>query len=299
MMTESNTLEALLRRDRRLVILLLALIISTSWVYLLAGAGMGMSALDMSSLRMALGLTREMPVALPMTEVMAIGKPEAMETIVATMATPASWSLGYALLMFCMWWVMMIAMMLPSAAPMILLHARVYRSDKARIGESGLLSTTTFTLGYLLAWGLFSAVAAALQWAFERTGLLSPMLMNSTSILFAGIILLFAGAYQLTPIKQACLRHCRGPIQFLSQHWQPGVNGALRMGLHHGSYCLGCCWGLMALLFFGGIMNLYWIVGLAFIVLLEKMLPFGHSLSTVTGGLLLIWGASFVYLGVA
>jgi predicted metal-binding membrane protein len=261
----------------------------------------------MSSLRMALGLARETATEMPMggesnTRPMAEGmgmQQSRMGDVMAAMATPADWTFNYALLMFFMWWVMMIAMMLPSAAPMILLHARVYRSDKARAGETGLLPTAAFTAGYLLAWGLFSAIAASLQWTFEWAGVLSPMMMNSTSLLFAGTILLFAGAYQLTPIKQACLRHCRGPLQFLSRHWRSGVGGAFYMGLHHGAYCLGCCWGLMVILFFGGIMNLYWIIGLAIIVLLEKVLPLGPRLSTVTGGLLLIWGASFVYSAVA
>ena len=142
----------------------------------------------------------------------------------------------------------------------------------------------------------FSVIAAALQWSFETAGILSPMLMNSTNALFAAGILLFAGLYQLTPIKQACLRHCRGPIQFLTQHWRKGTAGAFRMGLDHGAYCLGCCWGLMAILFFGGIMNLYWIVGLAVIVLLEKVMPLGRQLSYVTGSLFLIWGAAYLYV---
>jgi predicted metal-binding membrane protein len=134
---------------------------------------------------------------------------------------------------------------------------------------------------------------------FAEAGVLSPMMLNSTNALFAAGILLFAGLYQLTPIKQACLRHCRGPIQFLSQHWRPGTTGAFRRGLHHGVYCLGCCWGLMAILFFGGIMNLYWIIGLAMIVLLEKVLPVGRQLSAVTGGLFLAWGAAYLYVATA
>ncbi len=213
----------------------------------------------------------------------------------AAMATPVAWTFGYAMVMFFMWWVMMIAMMLPSAAPMILLHAKVDRSAKARVGQTvGLTPTAAFTAGYLLMWALFSALAAGLQWAFEGAGLLSPMMMNSTSMLFAGTILLFAGVYQLTPIKQACLKHCRGPIQFLSQHWRPGALGAFTMGLHHGAYCLGCCWGLMAIPFFGGVMNLYWIVGLALIVLLEKVMPLGPGLGRVIGALLMLAGAGFV-----
>jgi predicted metal-binding membrane protein len=125
------------------------------------------------------------------------------------------------------------------------------------------------------------------------------MTLNSTNAVFAGFILLFAGIYQLTPIKRACLRHCRGPISFLSRHWRPGARGALVMGLYHGAYCVGCCWGLMAILFFGGVMNLYWVIGLALIVLMEKVMPLGARLSIVTGGMLVMWSASFFYRAVA
>jgi predicted metal-binding membrane protein len=187
-------------------------------------------------------------------------------------------------------------MMLPSAAPMILLHAMVDRKSKTSQGSTP-WRTAAFTAGYLAVWAFFSATAAGLQWTFEGAGLLSPMMMNSTSALFAAAILLFAGLYQLTPIKQACLKHCRGPVQFLSRHWRPGAGGAFSMGAHHGAYCLGCCWGLMAILFFGGIMNLYWIIGLAVIVLLEKLMPVGPRLNVVTGGLFLAWGAYFFYSG--
>ena len=283
-MAETNLVENLLKRDRQIVILVLAFIIVVSWAYILAGAGMGMSALDMTLLTTALGPTGA----------------QAADMDLEAMTTAVAWSLDYALLMAFMWWVMMIAMMLPSAAPIILLHAKVARSAKRYDSRTrGPMPTVAFTFGYLLVWGLFSVIAAALQWAFEDAGILSPMMMNSTNALFASAILLFAGIYQLTPIKQACLRHCRGPLQFLSRHWRAGSGGALAMGLHHGAYCVGCCWGLMAILFFGGVMNLYWVFGLALIVLFEKVMPLGSRLSIVTGGLLLIWGASFLYRALA
>ena len=278
-MGETSLIEGVLKRDRAVIVAALALIVGASWLYVLAGAGMGMTAFDMSSLSMALGPS-----------------PGAMGGAMAAMATPADWTPHYAVLMVFMWWAMMIAMMLPSAAPMILLHAVVDRRARARAGEAGgPWPTAGFTLGYLLVWSAFSVAAAALQWAFEAADLLSPMTMNSTSALFAGAILVLAGLYQLTPLKRACLEHCRGPIEFLSRHWRPGARGALVIGLHHGAYCLGCCWGLMALLFFGGVMNLYWIIGLALLVLLEKLLPLGRGLSLVTGGLLLAWGLAFLH----
>ena len=272
-MATATLLEGVLRRDRAVVFLALALVIGASWAYLLAGAGLSGAG------------------------AMAEGGPGGLT---AAMATPATWTLDYALLMVAMWWVMMVAMMLPSAAPMILLHALIDRKTRERRGTAGgYLPTAAFTLGYLLVWGLFGVVAAGLQWAFEGAGLLAPATMSGTSALFAGVVLMFAGAYQLTPIKRACLKHCRRPLQFLSRHWRDGAGGALRMGLHHGAYCLGCCWGLMAVLFFGGVMNLYWIAGLAALVLLEKLLPIGPRLGTVTGGLLLIWGARFLYEAIA
>ena len=282
--TGSSAIERALKQDRAVVVSALVAVIAVSWLYVFTGAGMEMSAFDMSSLSMASGQSGQME--------MSGGMSGAMQA----MATPVDWTIGYAVLMFCMWWVMMIAMMLPSAAPMILLHAVVGRKSKTWQGGTP-WCTAAFTAGYLAAWAFFSATAAGLQWGLEGAGLLSPM-MNSSSALFAAAILLFAGLYQLTPIKQACLKHCRGPIQFLARHWRPGAGGAFLMGIHHGAYCLGCCWGLMAILFFGGIMNLYWIIGLAMIVLLEKLMPVGPRLSVVTGGLFLAWGVYFLYSGV-
>jgi predicted metal-binding membrane protein len=132
-------------------------------------------------------------------------------------------------------------------------------------------------------------LATALQWGLERFGLMSTM-MIATSDLFSGLVLVIAGVYQLTPLKQACLRHCRSPIQFVTHHWRKGRVGALRMGIEHGFFCLGCCWTLMALLFVGGVMNLFWIVGLAIFVLLEKIIPAGHQLGSLGGIGLIAWG---------
>jgi len=268
----NSSLERVLMRERLLVIVALSIAIIASWVYVLAGAGTGMSTWKMTSWKMALGLSH-------------------------SMAMPVEWTATYATVMFFMWWIMMIGMMLPSAAPMILLHAKVNRTSAKRKGlQWSLLPTGAFTLGYLSAWAIFSALATTLQWSFEGIGVLSPMMMNSTNQVFAGLILLFAGVYQITPLKHACLEHCRSPIGFLSQHWRPGTWGTFQMGIRHGVYCLGCCWGLMAILFFGGIMNLYWIIGLALIVLAEKVLPHGPRLGYAIGGLLSLWGAG-VLLG--
>ena len=182
---------------------------------------------------------------------------------------------------------MMAAMMLPSAAPILLLFARINR--KAKLGGRPFVPTGIFAAGYLIAWGGFSAVATGLQWAFEQLGLLSPM-MVTTSYSLGGAILLAAGVWQLTPIKGICLRHCRSPMGFFVQSWRPGRGGAFRMGLEHGSFCLGCCWFLMGLLFFGGIMNLFWIAGLAAFVLLEKTVPMGSWIGRIVGVGVAAWG---------
>jgi predicted metal-binding membrane protein len=276
-------IERILKRDRLVVLAALSAIIAASWAYVLAGAGMGMSAFGMSSLSMALGQSPPMPMAQGMGSMA-----HAMGGAMGAMATPVAWTADYAVLMFFMWWIMMIAMMLPSAAPMVLLHAALTRKSSLQAESDGApWATATFTFGYLAAWAAFSIVAVALQWRFEEAGVLSPMTLNSTNALFAAAILLFAGIYQLTPLKQACLKHCRGPVEFLTRHWRPGAGGAFAMGLQHGAYCLGCCWGLMAILFFGGIMNLYWIIGLALLVLAEKTLPHGPWIGRATGVALL------------
>ena len=266
------TLEAVVRRDRLVVVTALIAVIALSWAYLLAGAGMGMSAFEMTR----------------MSQPGMAGSMAGM-----AMMTPAVWTPGYAVLMFLMWWVMMVAMMLPSAAPMILLFATVNRKQL----ETGHphVATSIFAVGYLATWAGFSMVAVILQWGFERIGILSPMLVR-TNVIFGGALLLAAGLYQLTPIKHACLRHCRSPLAFFSTHWRQDARGALRMGLVHGAFCVGCCWFLMGLLFFGGVMNLYWITGLALFVLFEKTVPAGHWLGYATGVVLLVWGAGMLAL---
>ena len=259
----ARLLEAVLRRDRWVLAAGLVVVLALAWGWLLAGAGMQMSALDMT----------------------------AMAGMDGWMMQPAVWTPAYALLIFTMWWVMMVAMMLPSAVPVLLLFARVNRTDKAT--PAPLAATVLFASGYLLAWGGFSAIAAALQWALESARLMSPMLETTNRWLGAGI-LVAAGLWQLTPLKAVCLRHCRTPLGFLTGNWRSGNLGALRMGLEHGAYCLGCCWFLMALLFFGGVMNLYWIVGLAVYVLLEKTIPMGHWVARAAGIALLAWGVMMV-----
>ena len=283
-----RSLEALLRRDRQIVIAALVLVLLLSWGYLFAGAGTGM---DMGKM-VGAG-----------ADTMASGQSgdstwRSMEGRPGDTAATGRWRLSDGLMMFLMWWIMMVAMMLPSAAPIILLHARVARRGierQARGASYPCRSTTpysmtmAFTLGYLSVWALFSVLATLAQWGLERNQLLSAM-MVSTSAVVSACVLIAAGLWQLTPLKHACVKHCRTPLEFLSRHWRFGSKGAFRMGIHHGAYCLGCCWVLMALLFYGGVMNLYWIIGIALYVLVEKTLPVGTWFEQVTGAALLTWG---------
>jgi predicted metal-binding membrane protein len=266
---DPTLLESMLRRDRFIVISGLVIVIVAAWIWILLGAGTGMDASMMT------GMPQQ-----PM--------PGGMGSMAMDVLMPAVWTPTYAALIFSMWWIMMIAMMLPSAAPMLLLFARVNRREKA--GRRPYVPTATCAAGYGGVWGVFSAIAAGLQWSLEQLDLLSSM-MASTSVWLSSGILIAAGVWQLTPIKNACLRHCRSPLSFLAGSWRPGKSGAFRMGLEHGAYCLGCCWFLMALLFFGGVMNLWWIAGLAAYVLLEKLMPIGHWLGYAVGAGLVGWGA--------
>jgi predicted metal-binding membrane protein len=171
--------------------------------------------------------------------------------------------------------------MIPSALPTILLHARVQRPHRDDASEASKLALL-FAAGYLVAWAAFSIVATTAQWALTSMGLLSPMTMSAGAIVGAALFVL-AGLYQLSPLKNACLRHCRSPAEFLAMHHRPGRFGAFTTGAHHGLYCVGCCWLLMALLFAGGVMNLLWVVALAVLVLLEKLLPHGQWVARASG----------------
>ncbi len=190
-------------------------------------------------------------------------------------------------LMFVMWAVMMVGMMLPSATPMILFFSAFNR--KLRDQGHPFVRTSVFVSGYLILWCVFGLTVVLLQWQLDQAALLSPM-MVSTSPMLGGMILIAAGVFQWTPLKHVCLKHCRSPLQFITSSWRKGTSGALIMGLQHGAYCLGCCWILMLLLFFGGVMNLMWIGALSIFVLLEKVLPAGVAFGRISGILLLITG---------
>lgn len=183
-----------------------------------------------------------------------------------------SWTMVDGVFMFLMWAIMMVGMMLPSAAPMTLLYAGMVR--KAGRQGTPMASTAVFVSGYVAMWGLFSVGATVVQWVLHEAAMLTP-LMAARSQVLGGALLMLAGVYQLTPWKAVCLDHCRSPAHFIAEHWRPGACGAFRLGLHHGAFCLGCCWALMGLLFVGGVMNMLWIAAITVFVFLEKMLPVG------------------------
>ena len=198
-------------------------------------------------------------------------------------ATFAAW--GNA---FVMWLVMMVAMMLPSASPMILLYAAFTRSANAR--GAAMAPTLLFASIYLLLWAIFSAAAAAAQIVLIQLGLVSDATLRLGNAHAGGILLVLAGLYQLTPIKRACLEQCRSPLSFVTRLWRPGWAGAARLGLAHGAYCIGCCWLLMTLLFVGGVMSLPWVAVLAVIVLIEKVAPIGERGARAVGFLAIAAG---------
>jgi predicted metal-binding membrane protein len=186
-----------------------------------------------------------------------------------------SWTAVDFLLMLLMWVIMMIGMMVPTAAPMTLVYAAIAR--RAASQNSPIAPAAVFIAGYVTTWTLFSLAAALLQWALERAALLSPMMVSTSPMLGAGI-LIAAGIYQFSRLKASCLRHCQTPVQFFSEQWRDGLAGAFRMGFVYGVYCLGCCGFLMLLLFVGGVMNLLWIAVIAIFIFAEKISPAsGHG----------------------
>lgn len=247
-------LEALLRRDRAIVLAGLAGVTLVAWLYLLRMAH------DVSAAAMA---------AMP------------------GMAMTTPWSLRDAALTFAMWAVMMVGMMLPSAAPMTLLFATISRRRVE--SRTPTVPVAVFVAGYLAVWTAFSAAASLAQWGLQRLALVSAETVAAVPLAGA-VILVAAGVYQLTPLKYACLSRCQSPLSFIMNEWREGPGGAFVMGLRHGVACVGCCWGLMALLFVAGVMNLLWVAAIAGFVLVEKVGPAGRAISAASGGLLVAWG---------
>jgi predicted metal-binding membrane protein len=287
-MTEAPAIERLLKRDRVITLAGLASLCALAWLYIVSGAGLGMSAQDMTTLALfphlqAHNVMPSMP-DMPDMPGMDMGANSPEQT---------AWSFGHWALMLAMWWIMMIAMMTPSAAPAILIYARVHRHAFAQGQAQDMLAPTgAFAAGYLLAWLGFAIAAATLHWLLERAGLISAMMMGSQSRWLSGAVLIAAGLYQLSPLKNVCLALCRTPAAFLARHWRPHGLGALRLGALHGAYCVSCCWMLMALLFVGGVMNLVWIAALTILVLIEKVLLLGPWVGRGAGIVMIGWGVA-------
>ena len=247
----SSTYQASLRRNRAVILVAILILIGLAWAY---------------------------------TAHLALQMPSAGHG----MPMPMTWTSTEFAYMFVMWAVMMVAMMLPSATPAILLFDRV-REQRATSGRP-YAPTAAFVAGYLLVWTAFSVFATLANWLLHTGGALSSM-SGKVAPAVGGMVLIAAGLFQWTPLKHACLIHCRSPVGFLTQHWREGNNGALLMGLHHGAYCLGCCWLLMALLFVLGVMNLAWVAVLTVVVLIEKLLPGGELVSRGLGVVMVGLGA--------
>jgi predicted metal-binding membrane protein len=252
-----SPIERLVRRDRLVIGCALAIITLLAWIYLIRMAASMQGAADEAAMHAAMGMTMDSP-----------------------------WALADIWMLFVMWSVMMAGMMLPSAAPVIMLVVGTYRR---RGGSSARVAAVFFIVGYLAAWTGFSALATLLQTYLHQISLLSGY-MRANSLWLAGGIFLVAGIYQWLPWKAACLSHCQSPIQFLSAHWREGTGGGFRMGLHHGLFCVGCCWALMLLLFAAGVMNLLWVAAIAAFVLAEKILPRSEWIGRAAGILMIVWG---------
>lgn len=261
-MSDLPVLDKVLRQDRIILLGVLAGLTLISWLYLIDMAG------DMAS---------------DMGGGMAGGMVSAM-----SMPMSAAWSPTDAVLMFSMWWIMMIGMMVPSAAPMILMFATINRRKRER--EQPFVPTMIFVAGYLVAWGGFSLAATGVQWSLQKVSLMSPM-MVSTSPILGGSLFIVAGLYQWTPLKHACLKNCRSPLDFILNGWRDGRGGAFNMGAEHGLYCLGCCWLVMAILFAVGVMNLAWVGAIAAFVFVEKLVPAGEWFARLSGGVMIAVGA--------
>jgi len=246
-----SILEAALRRDRLVAIAGLLTLAGLAWAYLAH-------------------------LAAPMGAHLGMAMPQVR-----------SWSIGETAGLAIMWIVMMVAMMVPSVSPVILLFAGISR--RRRVQGVQATPVSVFVLGYLLAWTGYAVLAALIQSALHSAALLSPAMAIESPLLGGGLLIL-AGLYQWLPLKGACLSHCRSPLGFFSTEWREGTSGAAVMGFRHGSYCVGCCWALMALLFVAGVMNLLWVAVIAGFVLIEKVVPSGRLIGRLTGVLLAGWG---------
>lgn len=304
----ASTVRYLLQSNRILSLLLIFVMTCVAWAYLLTVTTDMRDRMDMSEMGLGMGifnLRDSESNSVPITayhhghkghhqgqdgtvKASAEGKPT------KSFGMPSvgkSWSTGDFSLVFIMWIMMMIAMMLPTAAPMLLTYGDILYSRQG--GENAFVPLSIFIAGYLIIWGAYSIVAVIGQYWMLQNDLISEMMVGANPVV-NGVMLILAGFYQWSWLKNACLTHCRSPLQFFLTSWQAGNVGALKMGIRHGAYCLGCCWALMVLMFFFGLMNLLWIVALSIIMLVEKVIPRGELFSRLVGLLLCAWGVAII-----
>jgi predicted metal-binding membrane protein len=253
-MTKTGSLALILKRDRFVVLMALVILCFLSWLYIIY-------------------LYNQM-------------YPMNMDAFLFAMPMTSNWSWVDFVLLFLMWFVMMIAMMTPSVAPLVLIFTSINR--KRRQQQNPFVSSGYLLSGYFLVWAAFSLFATILQWLLQHVSLLNPEMITTSKIL-GGIIFILAGVFQFTPLKNTCLNTCRSPMGFIQQYWKDGKSGALRMGIQNGIYCLGCCWILMILLFVSGIMNILWIAIISLFVLVEKVL-LAKVISFIAGLALIAYG---------
>jgi predicted metal-binding membrane protein len=253
-MVHETHLDAVFRRDRAIVVSGIAVMSVLAWAYMVYMAW--------TMQRINMGLEMSMPHM-------------------------HSWGAVDFFLTFVMWTVMMVAMMVPSASPMILIFANINR--KRHEQQDPFVPLGLFVLGYIVAWAWYSALATMAQWGLNEAALLSPKMASASPIL-GGALLLAAGVFQFTPLKYACLARCRSPMSFLMTEWREGNRGALIMGLRSGNFCVICCWALMSLMFVAGVMSLLWMAIIAAFVLVEKVAPGGRWIGRISGVLLIGWG---------
>ena len=293
----------LFQSSRVLSLSMIVLMTLLAWLYLLTMTQDMQGRMDMADMGLGMGIFNTSEPMAPSEPAMAHHHHHhgmAMESATASETLPdntfgmpslgTTWNAQDFVLVFAMWIMMMIAMMLPTAAPMIVTYSDILNQQTE---GSRLIPLSLFISGYLLTWGGYSLLAVIAQWGMLQSALISEMMVG-TNPLFNGGLLMIAGLYQWSKLKEVCLTHCRTPLQFFLTSWKSGNKGAFQMGTTHGAYCVGCCWALMVLMFFFGLMNLIWIAALSVIMLAEKVLPKGDLFGKGVGALFFVWGLFMV-----
>jgi len=284
------------KNNRSLSLTLIVLMTLLAWVYLVMMTKDMQGRMDMSEMGLGMGIFNLLDSTVLPTSTNESAHHSEIHTKPPAgsfgMPSPGlEWVATDFTLVYVMWFMMMVAMMLPTAMPMIMTYADILGNRPE--SESALFPLCMFISGYLIAWGGYAVVASLIQWRMLQAGLMSEMMVGINPVLNGGLLIL-AGCYQLSRLKDACLTHCRTPLQFFLSSWKSGNAGALQMGIKHGAYCVGCCWALMVLMFFFGAMNLIWIAGLSVIMLAEKILPRGDLFGKGIGIGFFVWGVILI-----